>query len=91
LVCDANTGALIHTPAFPAAVVDTTGAGDGYCGGFVTGLAVGRPVAECAAMGAVSASYIVEACGALETYRPAPAERRSRLEQVLAGTRYESM
>jgi sugar/nucleoside kinase (ribokinase family) len=89
LICDAVTGALIHTPAYPAAVVDTTGAGDGYCGGFVAGLAAGRPVAECAAMGAVSASYIVEGSGALETRRPTPADRRARLEGVLAGTRYE--
>lgn len=89
LVCDADTGALVNTPAFPVSVVDTTGAGDGYCGGFVAGLAVGRPLAECAAMGAVSASYIVEACGALETRRPTPAERLSRLQHVLAGTRYE--
>ena len=70
LVCDAESGVLIHTPAHPVQVVDTTGAGDGYCGGFVAGLAAGRPLAECAAMGAVSASYVIEACGALETQRP---------------------
>ena len=67
LVCDAESGVLIHTPAHPVQVVDTTGAGDGYCGGFVAGLAASRPLAECAAMGAVSASYVIEACGALET------------------------
>jgi ribokinase len=90
LVCDANTGAITHTPAYPAAVLDTTGAGDGYCGGFVAGLAAGRPIAECAAMGAVSASYVVEACGALETRRPTAADRQARLERVLAGMRNES-
>jgi sugar/nucleoside kinase (ribokinase family) len=89
LVCDAKSGVLIHTPAHPAKVVDTTGAGDGYCGGFVAGLAGGRPLAECAAMGTVSASYVVEACGALETERPSVAARQMRLERVLAETRYE--
>jgi sugar/nucleoside kinase (ribokinase family) len=89
LVCDSENGVLIHAPAYPAKVVDTTGAGDGYCGGFVAGLAVGRPLAECAAMGTVSASYVVEACGALETKRPSIAARQARLERVLAGTRYE--
>ncbi|HEY1864256.1 MAG TPA: PfkB family carbohydrate kinase [Roseiarcus sp.] len=89
LVCDAESGVLIHTPAHPVSVVDTTGAGDGYCGGFVTGLATGRPLAECAAMGAVSASYVVEACGALETQRPSLAARQARLQRVLAETRYE--
>jgi ribokinase len=89
LVCDSENGVLIHAPAHSAKVVDTTGAGDGYCGGFVAGLAVGRPLAECAAMGTVSASYVVEACGALETKRPSIAARQARLERVLAGTRYE--
>ena len=90
LVCDAESGVLIHTPAHPVNLVDTTGAGDGYCGGFVAGLTAGRPLAECAAMGTVSASYIVEACGALETERPSPAARQARLQRVLAKTRYEN-
>lgn len=85
IVCDAQSGRLIRAPAFPARVVDTTGAGDGYCGGFVAGLVNGRPLAECAAMGTVSASYVVEACGALETERPDPAERDARLKTVLQG------
>jgi sugar/nucleoside kinase (ribokinase family) len=89
LVCDAESGGLIHTPAHPVQVVDTTGAGDGYCGGFVAGLAAGRPLAECAAMGTVSASYVIEACGALETQRPSVAGRYARLQRVLAETRYE--
>jgi sugar/nucleoside kinase (ribokinase family) len=89
LVCDAESGVLIHTPAHPVEVVDTTGAGDGYCGGFVAGLAAGRSLAECAAMGTVSASYVIEACGALETKRPAAAAREARLQRVLSETRYE--
>ena len=89
LVCDAESGVLIHTPAHPVQVVDTTGAGDGYCGGFIAGLAAGRPLAECAAMGAVSASYVIEACGALETQRPSVEARQARLLRVLAETRQE--
>jgi sugar/nucleoside kinase (ribokinase family) len=85
VVCDAQTGQLTRVPAFPARVVDTTGAGDAYCGGFLAGLVAGRPLVECAAMGTVSASYIVEACGALETERPDSAERNARLETVLKG------
>jgi hypothetical protein len=90
LVCDAESGVLIHTPAHPVMLVDTTGAGDGYCGGFMAGLAAGRPLAECAAMGAVSASYVIEACGALETERPSVAGRQVRLRRVLAETRYDN-
>lgn len=84
IVCDARTGALTHVPAYPARVVDTTGAGDAYCGGFLAGLIAGRPLAECAAMGTVSASYVVEAYGALETERLGRAERDARLRAVLA-------
>jgi hypothetical protein len=90
LVCDAESGVLIRTPAHSANVVDTTGAGDGYCGGFVAGLAAGRPLAECAAMGTVAASYVIEACGALETQQPSVAARQGRPQRVLAETRFEN-
>ena len=90
LVCDAESGVLIHTPSHPVQVIDTTGAGDGYCGGFVAGLAASRTLTECAAMGAVSASYVIEACGALETEPPTTAARETRLQRVLAETRYEN-
>jgi hypothetical protein len=36
-------------------------------------------------MGTVSASYVVEACGALETKRPDSTERDARLRTVLEG------
>ena len=85
VVCDAGTGVLTRVPAYTVRVQDTTGAGDAYCGGFLAGLVAGRPLVECAAMGTVSASYVVEACGALQTEQPAPAERDARLRQVLAG------
>jgi len=89
LACDAHSGTLIHTPAYPARVVDTTGAGDSFCGGFLAGLVAGRPMAECAAMGTVSASFVVEACGALRTVRPDDAVRDARLRSVLANPRIE--
>lgn len=85
MVCDAQTGSLAHVPAFRTQVVDTTGAGDSYCGGFLAGLVAGRPITECAAMGTISASYVVEACGALETQRPDSADRDARLREVLDG------
>jgi hypothetical protein len=44
----------------------------------------GRDIAECAGMGTVSASYVVEACGALETARPANSERDQRLKAVMS-------
>lgn len=85
MVCDARTGQVHRVPAFPSLVMDTTGTGDAYCGGFLAGLVAGRRVPECAAMGTVSASYVVEACGAVETSSPGPAERQARLQAVLSG------
>jgi hypothetical protein len=38
----------------------------------------------------VSASYVVEACGALETEQPSPVARQARLQRVLAETRYDN-
>lgn len=83
LVCDARSGDLTRVPAWPAAAVDTTGAGDGYCGGFLAGLVASRDLATCAAMGTVSASYVIEACGALDTRQPEAAARDARLQDVL--------
>jgi sugar/nucleoside kinase (ribokinase family) len=87
LVCEAQTGRLFHVPALPVDVVDTTGAGDAYCGGFVAGLVAGQSLELAAAMGTVAASYVVEATGALATTRPSPEERDRRLRDVLSRVR----
>ena len=84
LVCEAGGVALYHVPVVPVRALDTTGAGDAYCGGFLAGLVDGRPVAECAAMGTVSASYVVEARGALATPMPEARERDARLAEVMS-------
>lgn len=87
LVCEAATGVLTHIPAFPANVVDTTGAGDSFCGGLIAGLVAGESPLVAGAMGTVSASYVVETYGALETALPTDEERRTRLDKVRAGIR----
>lgn len=87
LVCEATTGVLSHVPSFPARVTDTTGAGDGFCGGFIAGLVARESLVTCAAMGTVSASYVVEAHGALDTHQPTPEERIGRLERIRPGVR----
>jgi ribokinase len=89
IVCQAGGATLHRVPIYPADVADTTGAGDSYSGGFLAGLVAGRAVAECAAMGTVSASFVVEARGALATRRPSTEERDARLAYVIAGIREE--
>ena len=65
LVYDRAKDTLDAIPVLKVDVVDTTGAGDSYCGGFMAGYhATGDPL-EAALMATVSASYTVEHYGAL--------------------------
>lgn len=87
LVCGGAGKPIEHVPALPVQTMDSTGAGDAYCGGFLAGLAAGNSLTECAAMATVSASYVVEARGALTTSIPEAQARSERLQQVLRGIR----
>lgn len=65
LVYERATDELHHIPIYPTRTVDATGAGDSYCGGFMVGYAETRSARLAGLYGAVSASFIVEAPGAL--------------------------
>jgi len=54
-----------HIPAFASDVVDVTGAGDAFCGGFVARMLMGDSPRQSALAGAVSASFAVERYGSL--------------------------
>ena len=85
LVCEGSDAPVLHVPALNVKTLDTTGAGDSYCGGFLAGLVTGRPIVESAVMGTVSASFVVQACGALATPSPTATERDDRFAAVLRG------
>ncbi len=52
-------------PATPVAkIVDTTGAGDAYCAGFLYGYANGLPLADCARYGTHCATMVIQQLGA---------------------------
>ena len=60
----ATAGGDVYTvPAVPTTVIDTTGAGDAYCGGFLVALSAGVNVVEAGARAAVSASFAIEQFG----------------------------
>jgi sugar/nucleoside kinase (ribokinase family) len=46
------------------AVVDTTGAGDAFCAGFLTGFLRGWPLEECLALGSAQSALIIGSVGA---------------------------
>jgi ribokinase len=71
-----------HVPAYPAAVVDVTGAGDAYCGGFMVGLAETGDPLEAALRGSVSASLVIEGFGALYALETGPALAPRRVEEL---------
>ena len=56
---------VITAPAFPVEqVVDTTGAGDLFAAGFLTGLTKGKDLATCARLGSLAAAEIIQHIGA---------------------------
>ncbi len=57
-------GARIEVAAAPAHVVDTTGAGDAYAAGFLAGLAAGRTLEACGALGSRAAALVIGQYGA---------------------------
>ena len=50
-------------PSFNVDVVDTTGAGDSFVAGFLTGLDKGMDISECAELGQAAAAHCVQAIG----------------------------
>jgi ribokinase len=64
----AERGEVQHVPARPAAVVDTTGAGDAFTGALAVGLALGGDLVEAARWGAVVAAHAVGRPGAQASF-----------------------
>ena len=68
----------IHVPVLPVEVLDPTGAGDAFCGGFLAGLLLGDDAFKAGLRGAVSASLAIETAGAL----PKPAARHEAMKRL---------
>ncbi len=83
----ADTGETWHIPAVNVSVVDPTGAGNAFCGGFLAGWAQIRDLRLAGLYGAVAASFMLEQIGL-----PAPATdfrqiARQRLALIEPGVR----
>lgn len=54
-----DRGALFHMSAHDGEIVDPTGAGDTFCGGFMAGMAAHGDLVEAAALGSAAASFAI--------------------------------
>jgi ribokinase len=71
-----------HIPIFKSNTIDPTGAGDSYCGGFLNAYIETGDAILSACYGTVSASYVVEHIGALNTFQSNFSDKEERLEVV---------
>jgi sugar/nucleoside kinase (ribokinase family) len=79
LVYERDSNRRTHVPPYPAHVVDVTGAGDSFCGGFMVGLATTHDAVRAAMLGTVSASFAIEGYGALYALQAKRAKAEERL------------
>jgi ribokinase len=79
-VYEADAGRMTHVPALPAAVVDTTGAGDSFCGAFLATLLRGGDAVAAARAGTAAASFTVADYGLDSLWRATPPDFSLRLE-----------
>lgn len=71
-----------NVPIYQTEVVDPTGAGDAFCGGFLVGMAETGDPYRAALYGAVSASFIIEDFGPLHALGTDVQKVRARLAQL---------
>jgi ribokinase len=75
-------GRAVRVRALPCEVVDLTGAGDAFCGGFLAGMHLTGDVERAAAFGTVSASFAVEGIGIARLIVATRDEAWDRLEHL---------
>ncbi len=79
LAWDKAQGTLHEVGVAHGPVVDVTGAGDAFCGGFAAGLSLGYGPVESARRGTISASYAVAGFSSMRLTDVDPAEAQARM------------
>src|SRR6266446_8454546 len=79
LVWDKAKGTLHEAGVARGPVVDVTGAGDAFCGGFAAGLSLGYSPVESAQRGAISASYAVAGFSSMQLAHIDPTQAQTRM------------
>lgn len=81
-IYDARTRRRWNVPAYPTEIVDVTGAGDAYCGGFMVGYQETDDPVLAGCYGAVSASFVLQGFGALYALRFSRDQAEARLGEL---------
>ncbi len=87
LLYDAAGRARWEIPAYPSRMVDPSGAGDAFCGGFLAGYRRTYDPLQAALHGNISASLVVEGNGPFYALDCLPALPQARLEALQQGVR----
>jgi sugar/nucleoside kinase (ribokinase family) len=82
VMCRAGRGDVLRIPSVSQAVVDSTGCGDAFCGGFLVGWNEREDLLEAGLCGAVSASFVACGFGAQHAMHPDRAVAAQRLREV---------
>lgn len=82
LVYDSEVDQFWQVPAAPAQVVDVTGAGNAYCGGFLTGWVSSGSLVQAAAQASVSAAMTIEQIGPRPLRPETMAEAQARAQAI---------
>lgn len=82
LLYDAAKKQRYESPAYPVKVVDPTGAGDAFCGGFLAGYRKDYDALEGVLYGNVSASLAIEGSGPLYALERMPGLAQARLASL---------
>jgi sugar/nucleoside kinase (ribokinase family) len=82
LVYDRDHDKFYQVPVYPATVVDPTGAGDSYCGGFMVGYTETQDPLVAAMYGTISSSFVIEGFGAQYSLQFDRARAEERLEML---------
>jgi hypothetical protein len=84
---DRATKGRWEIPAYPAQLVDPTGAGDSFCGGFLAGYRQTYDPVQAALFGSISASLTIEGSGIFYALDALPGLAQARLEALKEGIR----
>jgi sugar/nucleoside kinase (ribokinase family) len=87
LLYDASSRARWEIPSYPSQLVDPTGVGDAFCGGFLAGFRKTFDPLQAVLHGNISASIIIEGRGPLYALDALPGLTQARLEALRQSAR----